>query len=112
MKKGVGDQFQEETKYLRNKIEGVVWSKPPDLYKIYPDSKKILLPEPMFSIEKTLDEVLKKRKSIRSFSNIPVSKKNSYHICYGLQQGYRGKNSATSSALPLQQVLSTLLKHI
>jgi len=75
MKKGVGDQFQEETKYLRNKIEGVVWSKPPDLYKIYPDSKKILLPEPMFSIEKTLDEVLKKRKSIRSFSNIPVSKK-------------------------------------
>ena len=112
MKKGVGDQFQEETKYLRNKIEGVVWSKPPDLYKIYPDSKKILLPEPMFSIEKTLDEVLKKRKSIRSFSNIPVSKKQLSYLLWastGIQRkelGYEFRTAPSAGALyPIETYL-------
>jgi SagB-type dehydrogenase family enzyme len=71
MKKGVGDKFQEETKYYFNSIGGRDFEliKQPELYKTYPNNKKIILEKPIISPKLTFDEILKKRKSIRTFSN-------------------------------------------
>lgn len=73
MKEEIGDKFQKETKYYPKKMEGgyLDWSRKPEVYKVYPDSKKIELP-PFDSDSVTplsLNEVLKKRKSIRRFSD-------------------------------------------
>jgi SagB-type dehydrogenase family enzyme len=71
----VGDTFQQATKYGRTIIgEGPDWSLQPDQYKTYPHHKIIPLPQPKASTPCTLDEVLKKRKSIRYFSTKPITK--------------------------------------
>lgn len=74
MKEGIGDKFQKETKYYPQKMTGgyLDRSRKPDVYKVYPDSKKITLP-PFESAPLPLDEVLKKRKSVRRFSQQPVT---------------------------------------
>ena len=46
MGKTVGDDFQNETKYIRNKSLGgnLDWLNKPETYKCYPFSKTIQLP--------------------------------------------------------------------
>lgn len=72
--KSVGDDFQKETKYFRNMhlSNYLDWSNKPDTYKKYPKAQKIQLPKKF--PEKTLDifEILKNRKSVRSFSTKEV----------------------------------------
>jgi SagB-type dehydrogenase family enzyme len=70
---GIGDKFQQETKYHRNNINGGIslYNKP-DLYKTYPKCKRILLPN-YKAPSVDLDEVIKNRKSIRNFSDKPLS---------------------------------------
>jgi len=95
MKKDVGDQFQEKTKYSRGNLSGLDWVESPGLYKVYPSSKKIALPEPVYPGRKTLDldEVLKKRRSIRSFSKKPLKLRELSYLlwaCTGIQRRERG----------------------
>lgn len=78
MTEGIGDRFQRETKYDRNRMEGgeLDWSKKPEIYKEYPESEKIELPFIMPSElrwNKTFDEVIRKRRSIRKYSKEPIS---------------------------------------
>ncbi|MFH1717131.1 MAG: hypothetical protein ABIF19_07255, partial [Planctomycetota bacterium] len=73
---GVGDRFQEETKYRPDRMSGhrLDWAAKPELYKEYPQAAKIELPpfEPGRAI--SLDQMLKQRKSIRDFQPKPISK--------------------------------------
>jgi SagB-type dehydrogenase family enzyme len=71
---GIGDRFQKETSYRRHKMPkgGLDWTNKPKIYKTYPDSIKIPLPQPSGG-EMILDNVIKKRKSIRQFSNETLS---------------------------------------
>jgi len=75
MNNPVGDQYQQETKYIRDKIptNKLDWSTKQDIYKHYPKAKKIDLPskEPRKTL--ILDEAIRSRKSIRRFSNEPIS---------------------------------------
>jgi SagB-type dehydrogenase family enzyme len=72
---GVGDKFQRETKYSRYKMTADQdWSIQPELYKSHPNSKRIPLPSPASLTESFLDEVLKKRRSIRNYPNSPITK--------------------------------------
>jgi len=74
MENGAGDKFQKETKYTRKQAGGLLnWTNKPVLYKKYPGSKKIQLPKKLQDSSMSLTETLKKRKSIRSFSNQPLS---------------------------------------
>lgn len=70
MSEGVGDIFQRETKYDRDTLPGGTLNlmNRPELYKEYPDSKKIQLPLPKPTKNLSLDATLRKRKSIRNFS--------------------------------------------
>jgi SagB-type dehydrogenase family enzyme len=70
---GIGDKFQLETKYYRNKMGGGInWVTQPGLYKIYPNSKRTPLPKPILTTI-DLNEAVKNRKSIRNFSNQPIT---------------------------------------
>ena len=70
MSQKVGDKFQQETKYSRDSLgNDFEWINPPELYKIYPNCKKIKLNFPNIPIKNFFDDLLIKRKSIRDFSN-------------------------------------------
>ena len=75
MSNSVGDDFQIETKYVRNKMRGgrLNWSNKPETYKSYPSSRTIQLSSQVQEPKACLSGVLAKRKSIRSFSNEPLS---------------------------------------
>ena len=68
-KEYIGDKFQQQTKYYRNKLDnGPDWSIRPDIYKHYPNSLKIKLPSPKSTSTDSLDVVIQNRRSIREFS--------------------------------------------
>ena len=75
MNKPVGDIFQKETKYYRNKNLNnyLDWNIKPKIYKRYPETQTIKLsfefPKNTFQIIK----ILKNRKSDRFFSNKPIT---------------------------------------
>ena len=73
---GIGDNFQKQTKYQREKMSGkdLDWSSKPQLYKEYPGSETIELSKVNPLIDTSLYDALKNRKSIRSFNNKAVSK--------------------------------------
>jgi SagB-type dehydrogenase family enzyme len=75
MTEGVGDRFQNETKYVRDKMpRGFLdLESQPELYKTYPDAKKIKLSDPISPQKSDLTEVIKNRKSERDFSDNPIS---------------------------------------
>ena len=72
----VGDDFQKETKYMRNKtLSGNLdWENKPEIYKSYPSNKTIQLPCPFREATISFTEVVKRRKSIRAFSNKALNK--------------------------------------
>ena len=75
MTEGVGDRFQDETKYRRETLTGGMldWSSKPPIYKEYPDARRIELPR--FGDMKTLPlmEAIARRKSIRLYSGEPLA---------------------------------------
>lgn len=72
----IGDNFQRETKYHKDKMPGkpLDWSSQPKIYKNYPDSKTIELPETGCLSDMTLHEALERRRSIRKYRNRCLTK--------------------------------------
>ena len=67
---GIGERFQEETKYTIENIGGrfLDWEHMPERYKNYPESiQRIALPEPKTAIAANLWEVFQKRRSERNY---------------------------------------------
>jgi SagB-type dehydrogenase family enzyme len=106
MKEGIGDRFQKETSYSRHKMpRGFLdWENKPKTYKDYPESEKVALPMPAGG-QMTLDNVLKKRKSIRQFSEEPLSLEHLSYLLWsttGLQRtemGYEFRVVPSAGAL-------------
>ena len=114
MNSGIGDRFQQDTKYSRYTMGGggLDWKNQPELYKEYPNSKKINLDLPEVLPKVTLDEVLKKRRSIRNFSEKPISKKQLSYLLWastGIQRkemGYEFRTAPSAGALyPIETYL-------
>ena len=74
MTERVGDEFQERTKYHREKMAdgGLDWASKPEVYKEYPDAAKIELARKGGVETLSLDEALLKRKSIRHYAADPL----------------------------------------
>ena len=72
----VGDDFQNGTKYMCNRsLSGNLdWENKPEIYKNYPSCKIIQLPSPFREATISFTGVVKRRKSIRSFSTKPLNK--------------------------------------
>jgi SagB-type dehydrogenase family enzyme len=75
MSEGIGDEFQKSTKYSREKLLGgyLDWANKPDTYKNYPSAKLIPLSREFPTKFLSMVDVLKKRRSVRSFSPKPLS---------------------------------------
>ena len=75
MDKGIGDEFQKETKYLRDSLPGGMldWSHKPELYKEYPDAIRKILPPPNFEAVMPFDRILRTRRSVRRFTERALS---------------------------------------
>lgn len=107
MNSGIGDRFQKETKYSRYSVGGggLDWRKQPEPYKSYPNSKKIKLEPPEALSKISLDEALKKRRSIRNFSEKPITKKQLSYLLWastGIQRkeiGYEFRTAPSAGAL-------------
>lgn len=69
-----GQVFQRETKHRRERLVGraMDWERKPETYKEYPERPRIALPEPKRPVM-SLGELLRARRSVRRFSDQPLS---------------------------------------
>jgi SagB-type dehydrogenase family enzyme len=107
MKKGVGDIFQQETKYKRGELPagGLDWSRRPAPYKRYTDVPTITLPPPTCDQSQPYWEVVEKRRSLRDFSDDPLSTLELAHLLWFSQgitrevQGFGLRTAPSAGAL-------------
>ena len=107
MEKNVGDNFQTETKYIRTKSLGgnLDWTNKPETYKSYPSSKTVQLQSPLQQSTFNFTEVLRRRKSIRSFVSKPLSMADLSFLLWastGIQRtehGYEFRTTPSAGAL-------------
>ena len=90
----IGDKYQQETKYYRNRFgDELDWSLQPDKYKSYPDKPKIELSKPTNIKTESLIYAIQNRISIRDFSKKPLSKEQLSYLLWastGIQRKERG----------------------
>ena len=81
---GVGDNFQQQTKYIRKEMSAVGpdWEHRPRLYKEYSGHRKIALHPPVPNGSTSIDEALKRRKSIRQFSTKSLNEKQLSYLLW------------------------------
>lgn len=114
---GVGDTFQQDTKYHRDQREKGLFERiaVPEPYKEYPGSNRIKLPIPGSKSVLTLDEVLRRRKSIRVFAKKPLSLEQMSYLLWasnGIQRIENGHEFRTvPSAGALYPVETYLVVH-
>jgi SagB-type dehydrogenase family enzyme len=110
----VGDNFQQETKYQRDKMSGksLDWASQPKIYKDYPDCQTIQLPDISPLSDTTLHEVLKNRKSIRKYQNKPIKKETLSYLLWAstgisrTEGGYEFRTAPSAGALyPIETYL-------
>lgn len=72
--RGVGDRFQQGTKYKRGELRGagLDWASKPPIYKRYPRVPKIRLSQPVTEGGASIWEVLRRRRSERRFGDVPM----------------------------------------
>ena len=116
MRVGIGDEFHRTTKYIRGKMGGgyLDWSKKPRAYKHYVNSIKIKLPFPKQVEIVSVDEAIRKRRSIRAFSQQPMSIEQLSYLLWastGIQRkegGYEFRTAPSAGALyPIETYLIT-----
>ena len=103
----IGDDFQKVTKYVRGKMTGgyLDWATKPKIYKQYSNRKIIEIPFPEQIETLTFKETVRNRKSIRSFSDKPLSLEQFGYLLWsttGIQRvegGYDFRNAPSAGAL-------------
>ena len=108
-----GDEFQQKTKYSRFQMSGGLdWNEQPELYKEILDCKKIDLPKPSVISDMALNSCLKKRKSIRDFSDKPISLKQLSYLLWastGIQRNEHGFDYRTAPSAGALYPIETYL---
>ncbi len=110
-----GSTFQKETKYYRDLPKRPSFSERemPDQYKTYPDRPSIALPKVKTLSGISLDEVLKRRKSVRLFSSKALLLEHLSHILWAVSgitreaAGYEFRSVPSAGALyPVETYLA------
>jgi len=115
MTEGIGDRFQQETKYHRDRMPRGPLDRPsrPDTYKKYPDARRIELPDPQTAApDAPLHETLKKRKSIRQFADKPLGLEQLSYLLWasaGIQRRERGFEFRTAPSAGALYPIETYL---
>ena len=110
----VGDRFQQETRYDRDRGfgSGLDRAAKPEPYKTYPDRRRIDLPRPRSMAEMPLDRVLRLRKSIRRFSDRPLTVDQLSYLLWaagGIQRQERGHEFRTAPSAGALYPIETYL---
>jgi SagB-type dehydrogenase family enzyme len=114
MKKSTGDLFQKETQYIRGKPGGspLLWHSKPEVYKFYPDAPKLKLDVPQKKGGMPLWEVIKRRRSLRNFKDIPLKRNVISQLLWAIQGithesiGFEFRASPSAGALyPIETYL-------
>lgn len=97
---GVGDRFQQGTKYVVGRgLEGEPDRGPrTELYKAYPKVVTVELPTPAPRLEFGLDEAFRTRKSIRRYTEEPMTVQELSYLLWaanGIQREERGRQFRT-----------------
>ena len=84
---GVGDEFLKSTKYERGKLPGhrLDFSTKPATYKTYPSAERVELPTPEVREGPGLWEVLRTRRSVRAYTQDPMSLEDLSQILWATQ---------------------------
>jgi len=107
-----GDEFQKESKHKRGDFGAPLdWSNKPEIYKTYPSKRQVKLPQ--FQ-EQTLPfaEILRRRKSIRSYSSEPVKISDLSFLLWastGIQRTQRGREFRTAPSAGALYPIETYL---
>jgi SagB-type dehydrogenase family enzyme len=86
-KPGIGDSFQQETKYHRGHLRGggLDWASKPASYKQYPSTPKIPLGPPQTEGGAPIWDVLQQRQSIRRFQDAPLQREELSQLLWAAQ---------------------------
>jgi SagB-type dehydrogenase family enzyme len=115
MTQAIGERFQKETKYYREKLSGIAldWGKKPETYKQYLQAPKIPLIPPEQQGGAPLWEILNKRQSIRSFRDEFLKKEHLSQLLWAtqgitrVQMGYELRTAPSAGALyPIETYLA------
>jgi SagB-type dehydrogenase family enzyme len=105
MDRGIGDEYQERTKYSRGQIfGGLDWSAKPGTYKEY-DAEKLDLPSPQMDGGSPFWEVVESRRSVRRFESEALSLADLSQLLWATQGitaergGYQFRASPSAGAL-------------
>ncbi|MFW6082744.1 MAG: SagB/ThcOx family dehydrogenase [Chloroflexota bacterium] len=84
---GVGDKFQEATKYERGELRGgrLDWASKPAAYKSYPEAAKVELGDPDREGGLPLWDVLQERRSERHFLDVPLNRADLSQLLWAAQ---------------------------
>jgi len=104
---GIGDRYQRETKYHRDRMSGggIARTRQPELYKEYPGCVKIALPKPTAPATMSLDEAIRRRKSVREYTGELLDKAQLSYLLWastGIQRrehGYEFRTAPSAGAL-------------
>ena len=110
----VGDRFQQETRYDRDKGfgPGLDWATKPEPYKTYPDRPRIALPEPGEQAGTSVDRALLLRRSVRQFSIRALSLEKLSFLLWasgGIQRQERGHEFRTAPSAGALYPIETYL---
>ena len=114
---GIGDTFQQETKYLRGRLPGgrLEWAKRPATHKRYPSALKVLLSPPQIEGGASIWDVLRERRSVRRFQETSLKETSLSQLLWaaqGITRGGRGIGFRTApSAGALYPVETYLVIH-
>ncbi len=112
---GIGDQFQQETKYQADRMpqRRLRWEDQPALYKTYPQAPRTKLPEFVPHRPMPLDQVLRERKSVREFSDRRITLGQLAYLLWGStglgrqEGGYAFRTAPSAGALyPIETYLA------
>jgi len=104
---GIGDKYQQETKYEPGRMPShrLNWVSKPDVYKEYPEAKKIELAIFEPSQLMSLDQTLRQRKSIRDFQAKAISHGRLSYLLWAstgiqrIEHGYEFRTVPSAGAL-------------
>lgn len=117
MTKGIGELFQEQTKYFRGKLphSPLFWRTRPEPYKHYPGTVRIDLPAPRQQGGLPLWEAIQHRRSLRDFQEKALPLDSLSQLLWasqGITSDYKGyKLRAAPSAGALYPVETYLVAH-
>jgi SagB-type dehydrogenase family enzyme len=105
--KGIGDRFQQETKYERGRLGGgrMDWASRPPLYKEYPGARQIPLPPPETTGLASFPEIAARRRSVREYSSTPLRREEISLLLWastgvrGIEGGYAFRTVPSAGAL-------------